>query len=466
MSTLVRTGIHFCFQKLIAPRSRNEDARRHEFILNIILVGFITLVTCYGISLVVTYLRIGTTEHQIPIPVFAGFLALFGTLLVLSRKGFFTLSTYLFLGCYFLLATGNAFVFGVELPIVMISYTIIIIISSILVGTRFSIITTITTAGVLITLGYLQVSGITHPNTSWRLVPILINDPIQLSISFGFITLITWLSNREIEASLIRARRSEHDLKIERDNLEITVEDRTREIKALQAEKVAQLYRSAEFGRLASGLFHDLMNPLHALIGTIDHIKSGHHTISEAEHYLTKSIAASRRMGEFLTSIRKQLGRHDIREIFSCTQEITEAVTILTYHARTNNVVLIWNPLQNITLFGNPLKFHQIAVNLIANSIDAYTDETATQRSVEISLVRTQDTVTFTVRDYGCGIPPEIINHIFDPFFTTKEPLRGTGLGLSTTKSVVESDFSGTITAASTLGSGSCFTVTLPIHYP
>ena len=461
--TLLRQGIHFCYTKLIAPISLNEDDRRHEYILNIILCGFIALVTVFTLSLVITHINLGATDHQIPIGVFLIFLGLFVGLLILSRKGYFTAATYIFITLYFILASWNAFTFGVELPMVMVSYVIIIIISSILVSTRFGIIATSIIVLTLVTLGYFQVHGITHPDTSWRVLPILFSDPIQLSVSFLLITLLTWLSNREIESSLNRARNSEKSLLTERNNLEITVEERTREIKSLQAEKVAQLYRSAEFGRLSSGLFHDLMNPLNALISNVDLIKSNTNNLHDVEKYLEKSMAASRRMGEFLGSIRKQLGRHDLVERFSPAHEIIEVCEILTYRAREASVVLELKQLDDVTLTGNPLRFHQIAINLILNAIDSYKNTSRSSPVVEISLTQRDIVLVFTVTDQGSGISAHLLETIFDPFFTTKDPYHGTGLGLSTTRNSVVQDFNGTIEVTSEVNKGSTFTVTVPI---
>lgn len=463
MYTLVRRGIHFCYNKLIEPYSTTEDDRRHEHILNIILTGFIGLLIALLSFLIISHIGLGSSNYEVPITAFGFFVILFIGMLALSRKGYFKISTCLFILLYFILSTWGILQFGVELPLATLSYVVIIIISSILVSTRFSFIVATIVSITLIFLGYLQIHSVTNPDVTWKATPILLHDPIELVVFFFLIVILTWLSNREIENSLTRARKSEAELTLERDNLEIILEKRTREIKSLQAEKVAQLYRSAEFGRLSSGLFHDLMNPLNALIGNIDQMKSSPENIKHVETYIEKSVTASRRMGTFLESIRKQINRHALLELFSCDNEITEVVEILTYRAREAGVTLVIDHLDTIELLGNPLKFHQIAINLIANAIDAYKNTTSATRAVAISLTKSSHDLVFKVEDFGSGIPKDLLVTIFDPFFTTKDPHHGTGLGLSTTKTIVEQDFKGTIQVISIPNNGSIFTVTIPL---
>ena len=69
------------------------------------------------------------------------------------------------------------------------------------------------------------------------------------------------------------------------------------------------------------------------------------------------------------------------------------------------------------------------------------------------------------VRDTGSGIPAEILPRIFDPFFTTKPVGKGTGLGLSLSYGIVQKH-GGTLTVTSTVGEGTCFRLTLPLHRP
>jgi two-component system, NtrC family, sensor kinase len=70
--------------------------------------------------------------------------------------------------------------------------------------------------------------------------------------------------------------------------------------------------------------------------------------------------------------------------------------------------------------------------------------------------------IEFQVRDDGLGIAPDVLPHIFEPFFTTKEDSHSTGLGLAVSRSIVERHH-GRIEVESKAGSGTTFTVTLPI---
>jgi signal transduction histidine kinase len=72
------------------------------------------------------------------------------------------------------------------------------------------------------------------------------------------------------------------------------------------------------------------------------------------------------------------------------------------------------------------------------------------------------DDVNIIVQDWGCGISPEITGKIFQPFFTTKTTGNGIGIGLSSTKEIIEKDFSGTVTVESSEGWGSTFRITFP----
>ncbi|MHB1555855.1 MAG: sensor histidine kinase [Isosphaeraceae bacterium] len=106
-------------------------------------------------------------------------------------------------------------------------------------------------------------------------------------------------------------------------------------------------------------------------------------------------------------------------------------------------------------------RLHQVVVNLLMNAIDACPPEGTV--TVRTGPDPEHQGIRIEVSDTGCGIDPAIRERIFDPFFTTKPLGEGTGLGLSISYGIVE-EHGGTIEVQSTPGSGSCFTVRVPLQ--
>ncbi|PZP64735.1 MAG: two-component sensor histidine kinase [Azospira oryzae] len=120
-------------------------------------------------------------------------------------------------------------------------------------------------------------------------------------------------------------------------------------------------------------------------------------------------------------------------------------------------LVLALSPVPEIQCRPGPLA--QALLNLLLNAAEAM----ETRGVIEVASGRDGDWLTVTVRDTGRGIAPEILPRIFDPFFTTKPVGQGTGLGLTVAHDAVRAH-GGRIRVASEPGSGSCFTIELPIR--
>jgi signal transduction histidine kinase len=103
-------------------------------------------------------------------------------------------------------------------------------------------------------------------------------------------------------------------------------------------------------------------------------------------------------------------------------------------------------------------QLQQVIINLLLNSRDA----TPAGGAITIRAGQQTSHIHLEVIDSGAGIPVDSMKHIFDPFYTTKPPGKGTGLGLAISARIIEG-FDGRITASSTVGEGSRFTVLLPL---
>ena len=466
----------------IKPMAPDEDLRRREFIFNILVVTIICLIIIAIASSSITYFFLSDpiSRGNSAVSFFMLFAELFFflALYACSRKGFFVFASYIFLAILFLLGCYMWYMWGVDVVIGILLEAIVIIMSGILISSRFAFFTTSVIAGTMIAMGYAQYQKLIVVNQYWKQEVWRPTDMIVVSFIFALIAVISWLSNREIEKSLTRARKSEAELKKERDSLEITVETRTKELKEVQAEKISQLYRFAEFGRLSSGLFHDLINPLTAVSLNMEKLKQGGQlihdhpvsvagdserlSVSQAAEYVDKAVQAAGKLEDLVVSVRKQLARQENNAIFSLSEEIYHVIDVLSYKAKKAGVVIQYVPAHDAKTFGDAVKFNQVALNLIANAIDAYEDIQSQGKIILVSLQEKNGNIIFSVKDSGMGIPKENMQKIFEPFFTTKTEGRGIGIGLSMTKRIVEKDFKGTISVESDYGKGTVFNVMMP----
>ncbi len=459
-------GALFLFQKLIRPRSAEEDARRQEFILNILVLCSLALsLVCLGI-IVIDSIRVGTDYDGIPWWIMALIVVIFGFLFSASRRGHFRLSAALLITLYLFPAVYMTLNWGIDLPQGLLTYALLIIMTSVLLGTRTSIIFTAFLTIFLAVLDILYKAEVWLPDQSWRAMPFVPLDGVAFTVTFAAIAAVSWLSNREIEKSLLRARKSEAELKIERDSLEVKVEERTHELRQAQDEKLAQLQRFVEFGRLASGLFHDLANPLTAVALNLESLS--HEQIpaaGRAKQHLEQAMKATKSLEHFLATARKQLQTQELQITFDTSRAVEQVAELLSYRAKKGGISIHTKLPHNVMLLGNPLKFHQIVANILSNAIDAYDGLHADQRlPITVSLAQDGSFLTLVVQDRGCGMTSETQSRIFEPFFTTKSIEHGMGIGLSSARNIIEKDFHGSISFTSQSGQGTTFTVRFALN--
>ncbi|PIT95049.1 hypothetical protein COT98_01265, partial [Candidatus Falkowbacteria bacterium CG10_big_fil_rev_8_21_14_0_10_39_9] len=170
---------------------------------------------------------------------------------------------------------------GTNLPIGIIFYALIILATGVLFGNLWGLMTVLLSGLTLITISLLEYKKLIHPNLYWQGKSTHPLDKIPEIAILGIMMIINYLYNREINKSLKLAKKLELELKAERDILEIKVEARTQELKEIQIAKMADLYRFAEFGRLSSGIFHDLMNPLSALTLNLGQVQKNNQSQSQ-----------------------------------------------------------------------------------------------------------------------------------------------------------------------------------------
>jgi signal transduction histidine kinase len=215
---------------------------------------------------------------------------------------------------------------------------------------------------------------------------------------------------------------------------------------------------------------HELRTPLNAILGYVELIAEGiHGPVTEAQQDDLERIAASQRhllgiIGELLNFIRVGSGPIHYEAIdVPLKSALTHAVEILEPLLRKKGVA--WNILEgdgHVAALADPNRLHQILVNLISNAMK-FTDPGG---EITIGFQASGDDAVITVGDNGRGIPSDKLDLIFEPFIQAQDEDAtkhgGVGLGLPISRNLARA-MGGELKVKSTLGSGSAFTLTLPI---
>jgi len=357
---------------------------------------------------------------------------------------------------------------GFDLPQGILMCALVICLINILLPSRGVWWAVAVLVGYLVIVG-LELENILQPRRDWH-EHLYLSDGIVFVGTLSVIVVIAWLFNREIERSLRRALTSEKRLKEERDLLEERVEERTAELKRSQFERVLQVQRFTDVGRHASGLFHDLVNPLTSLNLHIEHLynqtKEGDtKQLEEITIAAQNALGATKRIEQFVTAARRQISQQEIDTQFSPAEEVQQILLASAYRLRLHKIKTITDIPEGLVLYGNPVKFYRVIQNLVANSIDAYEENDGiARREILIRFHTEKQRYVLEVQDYAGGIIESDHKRIFQPFYTTKSLEKGTGIGLTIVRDLVEHDFAGKIELKSQRGEGTHFTITIPVR--
>ena len=240
-------------------------------------------------------------------------------------------------------------------------------------------------------------------------------------------------------------------------------EKRMQEMHLIQTEKMSGI------GVLATGIAHEINNPLASVAGFAEALQRRFRDDAELEHdprldvfphYLEMILRETYRCKEIINHLlafgRKSDGRPLKVDLNLILREILE---LLKYQPSFQAVKVVTHLEQDLPpVLGDPSGLRQVCMNLLVNAHQAI------KGSGLVEVTTSQDDealVSVTIRDTGCGMSREIIDRIWEPFFTTKEVGKGTGLGLALTYNIVKRH-KGKIHLESRVGEGSSFTVLLP----
>ncbi|UVT18621.1 MAG: PAS domain S-box protein [Nitrospira sp.] len=229
------------------------------------------------------------------------------------------------------------------------------------------------------------------------------------------------------------------------------------ERKRLQ-DQLRKTERVAELGTLASGMAHEIGTPMNVILGRAEYlmdrvteepVKKGLQTIITQVERITKV------MNQLLSFARRKAPERralDLREVLEDAMEMFQ-------ERLARNQIQVETALADSCpmAMADPDQMSQVFINLVMNAVHAMPDG----GTLRIGLAPENRMVKLTVADTGHGIPGHAVEKIFEPFFTTKEFGKGTGLGLTVVKGIIE-EHQGSIAVKSEEGKGTKFTILLP----
>lgn len=239
----------------------------------------------------------------------------------------------------------------------------------------------------------------------------------------------------------------------------VVIEDHS-EISTLESE-LAHSERLASIGRLATGVAHEIGNPVTGIACLAQDLKA----MPDDKELQYSSIDNILNLTDRISSIVHSLvsyshaGNESLRSFYPVPvcKMIDESVNLVSLSHKAKHIKFINDCPVDCFTTGDYQKLQQVMVIVLTNASDA----SAEGESVRINVVQNNSSIQIHVMDNGHGIEQKFIKKIFDPFFTTKIAGEGTGLGLSLAYNFVK-EHRGEIKVSSKVDVGTSFIITLP----
>jgi len=251
-----------------------------------------------------------------------------------------------------------------------------------------------------------------------------------------------------------------------RDDLDCQVRERTKQV--VRSEQLASV------GFLAAGVAHEINNPLASIAMCSESLEG---RLSDLLNHVGPEYAAERDVvRNYLEMIQK--------EAFRCKQiteklldfsrmgdperqntdfrELVDGVIEMIRHlGKYQNKKVVLNDGGPVIAEICPQEMKQVVLNLITNGLDSV----ESGGTVDVTVASRGPDAVLIVKDDGCGMSDEVMQHLFEPFFTRRRGGQGTGLGLSITYRIVEEHNGQIVPHSDGPGTGSKFTVLLPLRH-
>ncbi len=205
-----------------------------------------------------------------------------------------------------------------------------------------------------------------------------------------------------------------------------------------QQRQLLSASRLSALGEMSAGIAHEINNPMNVILLNAGRIrvetrspKADFHVIREAAERIEST---SKRIAKIVTSLRtlSHGGTSERFELTTAVEVVETAMELCAEKIKSSNVEIDCTQVDSEIIFeAKPVQIGQILTNLINNAVDAVLSGSQEKPWIRVETELEFDTLRIAVSDSGPRILPEVMTRIFTPFFTTKAPGKGSGLGLT-----------------------------------
>ncbi len=251
-------------------------------------------------------------------------------------------------------------------------------------------------------------------------------------------------------------------------------ERRIAEIKQQEQEQLLiQQSKMAEMGEMVAAIAHQWKQPLNIIGLNIQEIKDAYEYKELDEKYIGEitqvMMAQLHYMNDTIDDFRNFFKPSKTKETFTVRSAVEEVANVFSAQLKNNNITLDiqCDSKTPYEIFGRKNEFKQVILIIINNAKDAIkmykktSGDKALKGVIHFNISRQRNMLHLQISDNGGGIDPNILPRLFTPYLTTKGDA-GTGIGLKLAKTIIETGFNGTITAAN-YKEGARFDITIDL---
>ncbi|MGA2920890.1 MAG: ATP-binding protein [Candidatus Sulfotelmatobacter sp.] len=233
------------------------------------------------------------------------------------------------------------------------------------------------------------------------------------------------------------------------------------EIERLHRTQMSRAEHLATLGELATGLAHEIRNPLAGIAGVIEIVSRDLPSTSPARAVIKDVRLEIAQINRIVTDLLETARPHPPQiRLSNLNTTVEHAVMLARQQVLSKPIKIELQKAADLPEVEHDSdQIHQVLLNLLLNAVQAVSGA----GNVNVEIGSQDGYATVAVSDTGRGISPQHFSNIFRPFYTTKG--NGTGLGLSLARRIVE-EHHGRIDVHSVVGKGSKFTMLLPFHTP